>query len=508
MEKLASISDVLLLVKDQRDREDQARAAVREQRAKEFWAKHELERQAQREAFALKLEAQREALQVKKIKVEANKEKSAADIMHARQSSAVLPAAVEKSGITTMSITDACAESTRTKKDCAQAEKELAELHEEFYSFKAMQSSELKKRDADIISLKKINSELKAEVEELKRQSSEKDLALSDLRLKAIELRGLPTTRDMEELTEVNSVLRESIITMERTIAASGYNAETIPNLQLESEKKAKEIEDLKAEISEVRSESSKKHRMLEDLGVGLRRQLTLLESGSPSASVPPSSSLSSGVPAPGNVWNKRLQLGASNVGAASAAGTDSSARSGFAMPCAGQPKEQGREKKRWLCFHFAWGTCHFGDKCRHPHDARRAKQFLLQEEKKSRGLKHDSGARASRAQVNISAGEAVKAAEEEGAAVTLNARGGTEEESPPTAPAATAAMAEPSGQAQSVGANENLGQPDMAQHQRKHLRVSRKSGAVRGGGPPRRNKAAPEGASLMVSRGSNSQQQ
>ena len=163
MEKIAAISDVLALVKDQRDRDDQARAAEREQRAKEFAAKHELERKA----FALKREAQREARQVEKIKVEATKEKSAADIMHARQSSAVLPAAVEKSGITTMSITDACAESTRTKKDCAQAEKELAELHEEFYSFKAMQSSELKKRDADIISLKKINSELKAEVEEL-----------------------------------------------------------------------------------------------------------------------------------------------------------------------------------------------------------------------------------------------------------------------------------------------------------------------------------------------------
>ena len=49
MEKLATISDVLALVKDQRDCDDQARAAEREHRAKEFAAKHELER----EAFAL-----------------------------------------------------------------------------------------------------------------------------------------------------------------------------------------------------------------------------------------------------------------------------------------------------------------------------------------------------------------------------------------------------------------------------------------------------------------------
>ena len=70
-----------------------------------------------------------------------------------------------------------------------------------------------------------------------------------------------------------------------------------------------------------------------------------------------------------------------------------------------------------------------------------------------------------------------------EDAAATLNARGGTEGISPPTASAATAAMVEPSAQ-------------------------SRKSGAVRGGGQPGRNKAAPEGASLMVRRGSDSQQQ
>ena len=210
---------------------------------------------------------------------------------------------------------------------------------------------------------------------------------------------------------------------MERTIAASGFNVEKISNLQLEIEKKAKEVEDLRAKISEVRGESSKKHRMLEDIGAGLRQQLTLLESVSQNASVPPSASLSSSVPAPGNAWNKRLQFGASNGSGVSAAGTDSSARPGYAMPCGGQPKEKVKEKKRWLCFHFAWGTCHFGDKCRHPHDARRVKQFLFQEEKKPRGLKHDSGARASRAQLNISTGGAVTTAEEEGSLATLNAR-------------------------------------------------------------------------------------
>ena len=104
-------------------------------------------------------------------------------------------------------------------------------------------------------------------MKELGKQGSEKDLALYVLRLKAIDV-----ARDMEELTKVNSVLRESITTMERAIAASGCNVETIPNLQLEIEKKAKEVEDLKAEISEVRGESSKKHRILEDLGAGLRQ--------------------------------------------------------------------------------------------------------------------------------------------------------------------------------------------------------------------------------------------